>query len=83
MLPVIYRHPEMDFEAVLETINFKQIGRQEILDNIPVLVKKYNEIRISKNNDAGKRWIMGNLSKIAMGNISLSELSRHIIIDNG
>jgi hypothetical protein len=42
-------------------------------------VKKYKEIRTSKDDAAGTRWVMGNLSKLATGNISLNALS-HLII---
>lgn len=78
ILQVIYQHPEMDFDSVLKAVDFSEIPKQEIIDQIPKLIKKYNEIGTSKNDGAGARWVMGKLSKIAMGNISLSELRKEI-----
>jgi len=80
MLPVIYEHPKMDFDSVLSTINFKEISKEEIIDKIPFLVKKYKETRTSKDDNAGIRWVMGNLSRMALGNISLAELRTKISI---
>ena len=78
MLLHLYQHPKMDFESILITLNFKEVPKTEILGKIPFLVKKYKEIRTSPDDSAGLRWVMGNLNKLATGNISLSELSRGI-----
>ena len=76
----MYQHPEMDFDAVLKVINFREIPKKEIIDQIPDLIKKYNEIRTSRNESAGARWVMGNLIKTATGNIPLSELRKEITL---
>ena len=81
MLFHLYQHPKMDFESILTTLNFKVIPKEEILSKIPFLVKKYREIRTSAHPGAGKRWVMGNLSKAALGNISLNDLSQGIKLD--
>ncbi len=78
MLPVQYQHPKMDPESILVNIGFKELPKEEILAKVPFLVKKYQEVRTSKDNGAGHRWIMGNLSKIAMGNINLTDLANSI-----
>lgn len=78
MLRVLYEHPKMDFESILVTLNYKEVPREEILGKLPFLIKKYKETRLSDDNSAGHRWIMGNLHKIALGNISLKELNDHI-----
>jgi glutamyl-tRNA(Gln) amidotransferase subunit E len=78
MLFHLYQHPKMDFDSILITLNFKEVSREDILSKVPFLVKKYRETRTSKDDAAGLRWVMGNLSKLAMGNISLSELSQRI-----
>jgi glutamyl-tRNA(Gln) amidotransferase subunit E len=80
MLFHLYQHPKMDFDSILITLNFKQLPQEEILSKVPFLVKKYQEIRTSKDETAGKRWVMGNLSRLALGNISLGSLSKHIEI---
>jgi Glu-tRNA(Gln) amidotransferase subunit E-like FAD-binding protein len=78
MLPVQYQHPKMDPESVLVNIGFKELPKEEILAKVPFLVKKYKEIRTSKDETAGHRWIMGNLSKIALGNVNLTDLAKTI-----
>lgn len=78
MLPHLYQHPKMDFDSILTTLNFVPIPKTEIIGKIPFLVKKYQEIRTSGDPSAGHRWIMGNLRKTALGNISLKELSEKI-----
>jgi glutamyl-tRNA(Gln) amidotransferase subunit E len=80
MLPHLYQHPKMDFESILVTVNFRQVPAEEILAKVPFLVKKFRETRISDDDKAGIRWIMGNLSRLAAGNVSLSELCKTIII---
>ncbi len=78
MIPVLLIHPNMDPESILSTIKFKKRDKKEIISNIPLLDKQFNTI--SKKNDPGakKRWIMGQLRPIAVGNISLRELSNTI-----
>jgi len=78
MLRVLYEHPKMDFESILVTLGYKKFNREEILGKIPYLVDKYNQTRQSKCEGAGKRWVMGNLHKLALGNLPLSELSKEI-----
>ena len=80
MLYHLYQHPKMDFDSILITLNFKQVPPEEILSKIPFLVKKYKEIRTSSDDTAGKRWVMGNLSRLATGNIPMSQLSSEIEI---
>ncbi|MCX6285035.1 MAG: Glu-tRNA(Gln) amidotransferase subunit GatE [Bacteroidetes bacterium] len=80
MLRVLYEHPKMDFDSILVTLDFKEITKEEILGKLPFLVKKYQETRLSKDDSAGHRWIMGNLHKLALGNISLRELNNHITL---
>jgi glutamyl-tRNA(Gln) amidotransferase subunit E len=78
MLVHIYQHPKMDYESILTTVNFKPVPKEEILAKIPYLVKKYQEIKTSNTEGAGNRWVMGNLNKLATGNISLNVLSQSI-----
>jgi glutamyl-tRNA(Gln) amidotransferase subunit E len=78
MLLHLYQHPKMDAESILITLNFKQIPHEEILAKIPYLVKKYKDIKTSNRDDAGLRWVMGNISRLALGNISLTNLSKQI-----
>jgi glutamyl-tRNA(Gln) amidotransferase subunit E len=74
MLPEFYRHPNMDLESVLITINFKKVPRSEILAQIPYLKKKYEETSANQDKKTEANWVMGELRSLAVGNISLPEL---------
>lgn len=76
MLPVLYIHPNMDFDSILTTIKFKKRDKEEILSNIPLLRKKFDQIGINKNKRAKILWIMGRLRSVATGNFPLSRLSK-------
>lgn len=78
MLPILYEHPKMDFQSVLEFIKFKQVSTDEIMAKVPFLQKKFAEIRYSEGETLGNEWIMGQLRFMAIGNISLNELSKLI-----
>ena len=78
MLPVVYQYPKMDFDSVLTSIKFKSINREEIFSHIPFLKKKFAEIRFSKGEIQEVSWIMGQLRKMAIGNICLKELAEKI-----
>ncbi len=78
MLPVIYEHPKMDFESVLTVINFKRIPESEILARIPFLHEKFAETGRSKEQKDETDWIMGELRKLARGNMSLKALYKEV-----
>jgi glutamyl-tRNA(Gln) amidotransferase subunit E len=80
MLPVIFEHPKMDFESVLVNIKFKKYSKEEIISKISFLKKKFDNIKLSSNPEAKGNWVMGELKKIATGNISLKELK--LLVDN-
>ncbi len=74
MLPLVYEHPNVEFESALAMINYLPKTEKEILENLPILKNKFNEIRISKAPEASLKWIMGQLRKLAIGNIPLKDL---------
>lgn len=76
ILPEFYEHPKMDCESLINTIKFKKIDKAEILDRIPHLVSKFEEVRIHDGSLVKKNWIMGQLHKMAIGNIDLGELGQ-------
>lgn len=75
MLPEVYEHPKIDFQSVLETIKFKKVTKEEIAAKIPFLKSKFLEIKRTPNGEHESQWIMGQLRKMAIGNIALKELS--------
>lgn len=78
MLPVIYVHPKMDFESVLTSIGFKRIKKEDILAKAEFLNEKFKEIGLKKTPETRINWVMGELRKISLGNIDLTELSKEI-----
>ncbi|HBI80928.1 MAG TPA: Glu-tRNA(Gln) amidotransferase GatDE subunit E [Bacteroidales bacterium] len=71
MLPVVYQYPNMDFNSVLTSINFKRKTEEELLAPVDYLIEKFKEIRIAKNDKPQNvvNWVMGQLHKQALGNI--------------
>jgi glutamyl-tRNA(Gln) amidotransferase subunit E len=78
MIPFVVRNSENDFASILTAVNFRQIPKEEIINEIPVLKRQFREINKSRNKDAGIHWIMGELRKSALGNISLAELRKFV-----
>ncbi len=78
MIPVLYEFPKMDFDSVLESINFKRISKDEIMSHIPFLKNKFNTIKRLDDEQNMIDWIMGELRETATGNINLGELYTHI-----
>lgn len=78
MLPVVFEHPNMDFESVLTTVNFKRMSREEILAPLPLLREKFKKIATSKDPAAAGRWIVGNLRKLALGNMPMREVAAQL-----
>jgi glutamyl-tRNA(Gln) amidotransferase subunit E len=79
MLPVIVQHPNMDFQSVLTTVNFKKLEREEILAPLPFLKEKFQKIKTSKDPAAATRWIVGNLRKLALGNMPMREVTAQLV----
>jgi glutamyl-tRNA(Gln) amidotransferase subunit E len=85
MLPVVYQYPNMDFESVLTTVNYRPVEEEEILSNIPILMEKFLEISKLKQTPAMILWVMGELRPLALGNMELKELKEKIaqVCENG
>ena len=75
MLVEIFQNPSTDFESVLKKINFKATTKAEITSTIAPLKEKFSQIKFSKTAEADGKWIMGQVSDLALGNMSLSELN--------
>lgn len=78
MLPELYVHPHMVFDSVLTASGFRPYSADDILAYLPNLRQKYSEIKTSKRPEAEGDWIMGRLRPIAIGNMPLAELRRHV-----
>ncbi|MDP4266767.1 MAG: Glu-tRNA(Gln) amidotransferase subunit GatE [Bacteroidota bacterium] len=80
MLFIMYEHPKMDFDSILTTIGFKKVDQKNLITQINFLKEKFKEIQVSGDDLDGiaTSWIMGQLRKTAIGNISFKDL-RNII----
>lgn len=76
MLIESYQHPKLDFDSVLTSIHFKPFSKKEITETIPFLNEKFKKIRYSEKPGVDIKWIMGEIGKMALGNMNLSELSK-------
>ena len=80
MLPIIYQHPNMDFDSVLTSLSFKRRSKDELLAPVDYLLEKFREIKVSKGDspEIAVNWVMGQLNRQALGNIDLKELRKSI-----
>lgn len=78
MLKVLYQHPNMQFASILSIIGYQDTSLEEIKAEIPILIELWEKVRKRgyKKPDALSNWIMGQLSKHALGNIPLAELNK-------
>lgn len=79
MLPIVYKHPKMQFLSVIESINFQKRSLNQIIAPINFLKEKYHEIGKKQTTEAQINWIMGELRRQSIGNIDLKELKNQII----
>ena len=68
----------MEFESVLNSIEFENYKEEAIFKNMSSLRSMFPKINKSKNPFAAEKWIMGNLRPIALGNIPLRELNKFV-----
>lgn len=78
MLPELLEHPKMDFESILSGLKFKKMKEENILEKIPILLEKFNQGKTIPYKNDRSNWVMGQLRNIAIGNMSLAELSKKI-----
>jgi glutamyl-tRNA(Gln) amidotransferase subunit E len=76
MIPILYENPNMIFSSVLSVLNFNQLEKDKITDQIPVLQDMYVNLpkKSKRIPDSELAWIMGRLRKIALGNMPLRDL---------
>ena len=79
IMQVSYQYPLMDFDSILESIKFQRKSESELLEKIEFLKVKFEDIKKRKEIDAKKRWIMGQIHSLALGNVDLAILENHIV----
>lgn len=78
MLKQLYEHPKMQFDSVLTTIKFKKVKPAQILDQVQFLIDKFKQIGLNTTAENTQNWVMGQLRKLALGNIALSDLKKEV-----
>ena len=80
MLPIVYEYPQMDFDSVLTYIHYKRYSKDDILNRIPFLADKFIPFNQNKEiaEKARVKWMIGQLHKMATGNISFPELEKYV-----
>ncbi len=78
LLPLLLLHPNMDFDSLLVSINFKKIDPKEIISGIKFLKNKYQSIGRKLDSKSSANWTMGQLRPKALGNMSLAILREAI-----
>ncbi len=79
MMPYIYEHPKMEFSSVLTTMKFKKRVEEDICAPVVFLKERFKEKGKNKGEKEKADWVMGQLHKQAIGNMSLSELNNYIM----
>ena len=74
MLPLVYMHPQMDFDSILNLMKFRKRTEEEITAPIKFLKEKFKEIGKNLTEDATVNWVMGELHNQAIGNMDLKKL---------
>ena len=74
MLPVIYQNPDSEYEAILKTIGYQPMTKQQILSKIPLLKETFKDIQRTQDGKAKISWIMGKLRPFVIGNMDLREV---------
>lgn len=78
MLPIIYIHPNMEFESILNSLKFKKRTKEELFAPIEFLIEKFREINRKDNENDMPKWVMGQMHSMAIGNIELSILCEEV-----
>lgn len=78
MMPVLFSHPNMEFDSVLTTVGYQKISEEKIYSFIPALHQKYAEIGRTNTDMAKTDWIMGQLRRSALGNMPLGRLRERV-----
>ena len=83
MMPVIYEHPGIAFDSALTVIDHQSITDNDIMSYVPALKMRFKPKSGSVVSGACTEWIMGNLRKLALGNIPLRELRALVVREVG
>lgn len=78
ILPMVYTHPKMQFDSVLDSMKFKRVKEETIFGQIAFLKEKFRQTAMVQNEKNERNWVMGQLRSIAIGNIPLAKLKDEV-----
>ncbi|MBP7102564.1 MAG: Glu-tRNA(Gln) amidotransferase subunit GatE [Bacteroidales bacterium] len=78
ILKILFKNPNMDFDSILNILKFKRINKGEIVERIQFIDDKFLPKRKDTDANDKRNSIMGQLRKISLGNMNLSELAKQI-----
>ncbi len=78
LLGVLYKHPHLEFPALLEMIGYKKFSVAEIMKDIAGLREIFAKNCYNNTVSAEHKWVMGDLRHRALGNVPLDVLSKKI-----
>ena len=78
MLPIMLAYPKMDFVSILNEMNFRRAKPKEIVSEISLLADKFSSNNSDNPENDRTNWVMGQLRNLALGNMSLAELSERV-----
>ncbi len=83
MLPYLADDPKIQFSSVLDLIGYEKHNREDILKEIPLLHKMYQSFKTKSANQPFSEcnWIMGQLRKLALGNMPLREVEEKVLAE--
>ncbi len=74
ILPIYAKHPDMNFDSMLNKTGFVKKEKMEIIDGINNIKNGSDKFLKEDNPEAKIRWVMGKLRRKAVGNIPMNEL---------
>ncbi|MDR1346625.1 MAG: Glu-tRNA(Gln) amidotransferase subunit GatE [Bacteroidales bacterium] len=78
MLKVLFEHPKIDFDSILNILNFKRITKEEIEGKIKFIASKFTPCRKDTTAADKRNYIMGQLRQLSEGNLALPDLASKI-----
>lgn len=78
MIAELYENPLMDFDSILAIIKFKKKSKDQIIEPVELLKKKFSSKNVALTEASKLNWIMGEIRDLAIGNYNLSDLRKEI-----
>ncbi len=78
MMSIIIDHPKIEYESVLNLLDWKQVNAEVLFAKIPYFTKSVLKNRKMKCESNAISWVMGKLRSQALGNVDMKEMHTRI-----